>query len=236
MTDTVNRSLVDPTEVPEWLRTLVERAAVLTPSHLGWPRNQPPAEARPAAVLILFGDGVDDEGPDVLLLRRAEGLNAHPGQVAFPGGGVDPEDDGPVDAAVREAVEETGVVRSGLRPVAMLPELHVPNSGFRVTPVIGHWREPCPVTAVDPGETAAVARVPIRWLTDPANRIRVSIGRHTTPAFLVPGMLVWGFTGGLLSGVLDLAGWSRGWNHDDVRELDAAFRAAEEADDVGFTG
>ncbi len=236
MTHTVNGALVDPTEVPEWLRTLVERASELTPSSLGWPRNNPPAHARRAAVLILLGDSAYDAGPDVLLLRRAEGLDAHPGQVAFPGGGLDPIDGGPVDAAIREAVEETGVVPSGIRPVATLPELHVPNSGFRVTPVIAHWREPSPVLAVDPGETAAVARVPVRWLTDPQNRITVSIGRHTTPAFLVPGMLVWGFTGGLLSGVLDLGGWSRGWNQHDVRELDAAFRAAEEADDVGFAG
>ena len=60
--------------------------------------------------------------------------------------------------------------------------------------------------------------------------------RRATPAFLVPGMLVWGFTAGLLSGLLDLAGWSRRWDRDDVRGLDEAWRAAEEADDVGFGG
>ncbi|WP_263250507.1 NUDIX hydrolase [Saccharopolyspora rosea] len=225
--------LVDPADVPEWLRPLVERTADLDPGHFGWPRANPPASARPAAVLVLFGEG--ESGPDVLLLRRADGLNSHPGQVAFPGGSVDSTDRGPVDAAVREAVEEVGLRPDGVRPVATLPELHVPHSGFRVSPVLAHWVRPSPVAPVDPGETAAVARVPIAWLTDPANRLRVELaGRHPSPAFLVPGMLVWGFTGGLLSGLLDLAGWARRWNRADVRELDEAWRAAEEADDIGF--
>lgn len=235
MTEPPSGPLVDPDEAPEWLRPLIRRTADLDPAHMGWPRARPPASARPAAVLILFGE--DPWGPDVLLLRRADGLNSHPGQVAFPGGGLEDDDRGPVDAALREAVEEVGVRPEGIRPVATLPELHVPHSGFRVTPVLAHWKEPSPVTAVDLGETAAVARVPISWLTDPANRIRVELtGRHASPAFLVPGMLVWGFTGGLLSGVLDLGGWSRGWNRGDVRELDEAWQAVEEADDPGFGG
>ncbi|QUG99688.1 CoA pyrophosphatase [Saccharopolyspora erythraea] len=225
--------LVDPDDVPEWLRALVKRTADLDGGRLGWPRTDPPADARPAAVLVLFGEGVS--GPDVLLLRRADSLNSHPGQVAFPGGALDPGDDGPVGAALREAAEEVGVLSGGVRPVAVLPELHVAHSGFRVTPVLAHWRTPSPVAPVDPAETAAVARVPVSWLTDSANRIRVRYAeRQLGPAFLVPGMLVWGFTGGLLAGVLDLAGWARGWNRDDVRELGAAWRAAEEADDVGF--
>lgn len=225
--------LVDPAEVPDWLRPLVAGSVGLRGRDFGWPREHPPSSARPAAVLVLLGE--DEHGPDVLLLRRADGLNSHPGQVAFPGGAVDPGDDGPVGAALREAEEEVGVRPAGIRPVATLPELHVPHSGFRVTPVVGHWLEPTPVAAVDPGETAAVARVPVCWLTDPDNRIRVgSPGRHATPAFLVPGMLVWGFTAALLSGVLDLAGWARGWDRDDVRGLEEAWLAAEEADDVGF--
>lgn len=229
--------MVQPDEVPEWMRTLVHRVADLDAQGLGWPsRLAPPEDARPAAVLILFGEGAD--GPDVLLLRRADNLNSHPGQVAFPGGAVDQQDGGPVETAIREAEEEVGVVREGIQPVVTLPELHVPHSGYRVTPVIAHWREPSPVAAVDPAETATVARVPLSWLTDPTNRIGVWLGsgRHTAPAFVVPGMLVWGFTGALLSGLLDLGGWSRGWNRDDVRELDEAWHAAEEADDVGFSG
>ncbi len=232
MTPHVHGPLVDHGDVPEWLRPLVRRTGDIDVEHFGWPRTLPPRNARSAAVLILFGE---DPEPDVLLLRRADSLNSHPGQVAFPGGALDGDDAGPVDAALREAVEEVGVLPSGIHPIATLPELHVAHSGFRVTPVLAHWREPSPVAPVDAGETAAVARVPISRLIDPANRIRVCFGPgRVTPAFLVPGMLVWGFTGGLLSGVLDLAGWSRGWNRHDVRELDEAWRAVEEADDVGF--
>ncbi|RCW40230.1 NUDIX domain-containing protein [Halopolyspora algeriensis] len=231
--------LVDVAALPEWLRPLVERTADIDIEHFGRAHTSPPDGARKAAVLILFGQGSSGDGgaaePDVLLLRRADELSSHPGQVAFPGGAVDAQDRDAVDAALREAVEEVGVLPSGIHPVATLPELYVPHSGFRVIPVLAYWREPSPVAPVDPAETAAVARVPISWLADPANRIHVSLNNgHKTPAFLVPGMLVWGFTGGLLSGVLDLAGWSRNWNRRDIRGLDEAWRAAEEADDVGF--
>lgn len=224
--------LGDPGELPGWLHPLVAKTADLDASVFGWPRSHPPEHARPAAVLLLFGAG--PEGPDVVLLRRADGLSSHPGQVAFPGGGLDPGDRGPVEAALREATEEVGLRRDGVRPAALLPELHVPHSGFRVTPVVAYWAEPSPVSAVDPAETAAVARVSISRLTEPANRLRVRIpGRPAGPAFLVPGMLVWGFTAGLLSGVLDLAGWSGPWDDGALRDLAAAWRDAEAAGQAG---
>jgi 8-oxo-dGTP pyrophosphatase MutT (NUDIX family) len=217
--------LVDPADTPGWLSGLVAATGGLEASALA--RVQPPGgrPTRPAAVLMLFGDG--DDGPDVLLLRRADTLNSHPGQVAFPGGAADPTDSGPVATALREAEEEAGVLTDGVRPVALLPELYVPVSGFMVTPVLAHWERPSPVRVVDPAETAAVARVPIACLADPANRFRV---RHpsgfTGPAFAAPGMLVWGFTAGLLAGLLRLAGWERPWNAADVRDLDESPRAA----------
>lgn len=234
MSESHGGPLVDPADVPGWLRPLVERTAHLDAHLFGARQADPPAWARPAAVLILFGHG--DAGPDVLLLRRADGLNAHPGQVAFPGGAVDAADDGPLAAALRESVEEVGVHPNGIRPVAILPELHVPHSGFRVTPIVAHWHAPSPVAPVDPAETAAVARVPISWLADPAHRFQVGFGgRGATPAFVVPGMLVWGFTGVLLSRVLDLAGWTREWDRADVRGLDEAWLAATETEPVaGF--
>ena len=81
--------------------------------------------------------------------------------------------------------------------------------------------------AVDPAETAAVARVPLDHLANPANRFRV---RHpsgfTGPAFSAPGMLVWGFTAALLNVVLAIGGWEVPWDMTDVRELDVAWRAS----------
>jgi 8-oxo-dGTP pyrophosphatase MutT (NUDIX family) len=183
------------------------------------PMLRPPANgARAAAVLILFGEGPG--GPDLLLLQRASTLRKHAGQPAFPGGGVDPDDDGPVGAALREAEEETGLDPSGVSVLTTMTERYVPHSGYRVTPVVGWWHTPSAVAAADPREVASVARVPIAELTDPANRLCVRApSGHVGPAFRVRDMLVWGFTGGLLHQVLEAGGWARPWDDSRVEDL-----------------
>jgi 8-oxo-dGTP pyrophosphatase MutT (NUDIX family) len=187
--------------------------------------------SRAAAVLMLFGGpaqadptargGLPHEA-EVLLTQRAATMRSHSGQVAFPGGAADPEDDGPVSTALREAQEETDLDPAGVRPVALLPPIYVPVSGFEVTPVLAYWQRPSPVRVVDPAEAARVARVPVRDLIDPDNRFTI---RHRTlgyesPAFLADGMLVWGFTAGLLAGLIAAAGWEIPWNTRDVRDLE----------------
>jgi 8-oxo-dGTP pyrophosphatase MutT (NUDIX family) len=216
--------LVDPSTVPDWLRPVVEATRHLDPAMFH--RVSPPqAGARDAAVLILFGEH-ETHGPDVLLQLRADRGGAHSGQVAFPGGSSEPEDDGPVATALREAVEETGLDPAGVRPLAVLPQLGIPVSGFHVTPVLAHWEQPSRVWAVDPAESAAVARVPIAELTDPVNRFTC---RHPSgflgPAFALPGMLVWGFTAALLTLLLRLGGWEQHWDSGVIRDLDAAWRS-----------
>lgn len=218
----MNGPLVEPEDAPEWLRPLIKVSGEVDSAT--FTRFAPPrdADSRNAAVLVLFGDA--SAGPDVLLLRRADTLGAHAGQVAFPGGGHEPGDNGPVDTALREAEEETGVEPDGVRPVAVLPELYVPVSRFAVTPVLAHWQRSSPVWPVDPAETAAVARISLADLADPANRFHVrkpGVG-WKGPAFEVDGMFVWGFTAGLLSVLLSLGGWERPWDHADVRDLDVA--------------
>jgi len=214
--------LVDAEAVPAWLQPLVKISGEVDAATFSRFSVPPDASYRSASVLMLFGEG--PQGPDVLLQRRADTLGSHAGQVSFPGGGAEPEDDGPVGTALREAEEETGVEPDGVLPLAIFPELFVPVSAFAVTPVLAYWRTPSPVHAVDPGETAAVARVPVAELTDPANRFQVTRKGYDWkgPAFDVGGLFVWGFTGGLLAMTLSLGGWERDWDHGDVRDLDVA--------------
>jgi 8-oxo-dGTP pyrophosphatase MutT (NUDIX family) len=206
--------------VPDWLRPLAE--GLRDPEAIGFLRPPLPEDPalRQAAVLILFGEGPD--GPDVLLLQRSDELRSHAGQPAFPGGGVDPGDDGVVAAALREAQEETGVDPSGVEVIAVLPELWVPPSGHAVTPVVAWWRTPSEVGPGDPLETAAVARVPIAALVDPANRLSVQHSSgYIGPAFRVADMLVWGFTAGVLDRLLTVAGWDLDWDRDRIEALPA---------------
>ncbi len=186
---------------------------------------------RDAAVLVLFS-GPDAAHPpgsvpddaDLLLTVRASTLRHHAGQAAFPGGAADPSDTGPVHTALREAWEETGIDPGRLRPLATLDRMYIPPSGFHVVPVLAYSPDPGPVAVVDESETAVVARVPLRAFINPANRLMVyrSGGppRFAGPAFLLNEMLVWGFTGHVISAMLDVAGWARPWNTDEVRELD----------------
>jgi 8-oxo-dGTP pyrophosphatase MutT (NUDIX family) len=205
-----------PADLPDWLRPLAVAASGVRAEQLS--RFLPPEEGgRQSAVLMLLGEG--PAGPDVLLIERAHDMRSHAGQPAFPGGGVDPEDDGPVAAALREAREETGLDPGGVEVLGALPALFLPPSGYVVTPVLAWWRAPSPVTVVDPREVASVHRVPVSKLTDPQNRMRV---RHPSgyvgAAFSVSGLLVWGFTAGLLDRLLRLAGWERPW--DATRVVD----------------
>lgn len=230
---------------PQWLRKVVDAASGerglidTTGTNPVLERTAPDgAIVRAASVLVLFG-GSEDADPtaqggvpadaDVLLTQRAATLRQHSGQVAFPGGATDPEDDSPVATALREAVEETGLDPGGVEPLATLPGIYVPPSRFDVVPVLAYWRNPSKVGVVDTAEAARVVRVPIRSLIDPDNRFQV---RHPAgyqgPAFAVDGMLVWGFTGGILAGLLAVSGWELDWDTDDIRDLETSLATVGE--------
>lgn len=193
------------TQPPSWLVELAAAAPTLRAQDLTQIRTPEATTGRRAAVLILFGDG--PAGVDVLLIDRAGDLRSHAGQVAFPGGGSEPADDGPAATALREAAEETGVDPATVDVLAVLPELYLPPSDYHVTPVLAWWREPHPVQVRDPVEVAGVARVPLSTLTSDGARLRV---RHpsgvTGAAFRADTRVIWGFTGGLLDRLLHRAG------------------------------
>jgi 8-oxo-dGTP pyrophosphatase MutT (NUDIX family) len=191
------------------------------------------AEEREAAVLVLFSGpesgpadaGVPDEA-DLLLTVRASSLRHHAGQAAFPGGASDPTDDGPVATALREAQEETGIDVNRLHPLVVMERTFIAPSQFEVVPVLAYSPDPGPVAVVNEAETAIVSRVPVRAFINPDNRLMVYRGdlgrRWAGPAFLLNQMLVWGFTGQVISAVLDVAGWAKPWGTSDLRELDDA--------------
>jgi 8-oxo-dGTP pyrophosphatase MutT (NUDIX family) len=195
---------------------------------------EPGERVRRAAVLMLFGalDTVPAASGkplapadlDVLLLQRAQTLDDHPGQVAFPGGGIDPGESG-VEAALREAHEETGLEPSGVEVLGVMPELALPRGNFLVTPVLGWWAAQSPVRVVDYGESAQVFRVPVRDLLDPDNRVMATVSRagqsFQSPAFTVNGVVVWGFTGMILNQLFEQLGWAVPWDRTRLYGIDA---------------
>jgi len=232
-----------PSASPPWLAPLVDNVHRVPHAY----RRRIPPEVltalagrpdqrragRDAAVLVLFSGphaghapGQLPEDADLLLTVRANTLRHHAGQAAFPGGAADPGDTGPVHTALREAREETGIEPARLLPLATLERMFIPPSGFHVVPVLAYSPDPGPVTVIDESETAVVARVPLRALINPQNRLMVyrtgGPSRFAGPAFLLNEMLVWGFTGHVISAMLDVAGWAQPWDTDDVRELDEA--------------
>lgn len=216
--------LLSTAGLPSWLDPVVHAAETVEPLQLS--RFLPPESGagRQSAVLVLFGEG--EKGPELLLMERAGSLRSHAGQPSFPGGALDPEDgdpqgEGPLRAALREAEEETGLDPRGVQLFAELPRLFIPVSDFVVTPVLGWWRTPTPVGVVDPNETARVFTVPVSDLTDPANRATAVHPRgHHGPAFLVESALVWGFTAGVIDRILHFAGWERPWDRSRRVPLD----------------
>jgi 8-oxo-dGTP pyrophosphatase MutT (NUDIX family) len=158
---------------------------------------------RPAAVLVALME--DPTGPQVILTRRSAALRHHLGQIAFPGGKVDPGDDGAEGAALREAQEEIGLDPSNVEILGRLPA-HETVTGFTVTPVLARIREPF-VWRPEAGECDEVFAVPLAHVADPANYLvegriwRGSLRRY----YVVPWgpYYIWGATARILRRLAD---------------------------------
>jgi len=167
-----------------------------------WVEPEERASLRPAAVLV----GVIEHahGPHVLLTRRADHLGTHSGQVAFPGGKMDPGET-PAEAAIREAEEEVGLDPAHVEVAGYL-DAYETGTGFRILPVVAFVRPGFTLT-ISPDEVAEAFEVPLSFLMDPANHERhhaVWRGkRREYYAMPYNGHYIWGATAGMLKNMYD---------------------------------
>jgi 8-oxo-dGTP pyrophosphatase MutT (NUDIX family) len=129
----------------------------------------PEIAGHPAAVLIAI---TDRAAPGIILTQRTETLRRHPGQVAFPGGRIDPGDDGPIGAALREAEEEIALPASAVEVVGTA-DLYRTVTGYEVTPIVGVVPPDLTLVPAE-AEVAAVFEVPLAFLLDTANHIEAT--------------------------------------------------------------
>lgn len=159
---------------------------------------------KPAAVLVPVQERRD--GDYLVLTKRADHLRTHKGQIAFPGGRVDPRDADVTETALRECHEEIGIGPECVRVLGRLDEFTA-GYGLVVTPVVGVIPARCEFR-IDPAETTAVASVSIQSLMAQANFRRdahFSSGGHPSYHFYVNGWDVWGVTARIIVQFLELA-------------------------------
>jgi len=178
---------------------LPEMSVGLRGDHSLQPGGQPPRTVlTPAAVLVPIVD--QPGGLTILLTQRTAHLSDHAGQIAFPGGRIEPTDAHPVAAALREAEEEVGLPESHVEIVGRL-DTYITGTGFEIIPVVGLVRAPYPARP-DPYEVAEIFEVPLDFVIDPLNLQRGTREWKgaTRTFFALPygHRYIWGATAGML--------------------------------------
>lgn len=152
----------------------------------------------PAAVLIAV---TDRPQPGVILTQRPDYLRSHPGQIAFPGGKIDPEDASPIAAALREADEELGLASHHVRVVGTA-DIYRSGSGFAITPVLAVI-PPDLRYSPNPGEVADWFEVPFDFVLDPDNHVQHSTmwkgARRNYIEIMWGQRRIWGVTAGIIA-------------------------------------
>ena len=154
--------------------------------------------AKPAAVLVPVVKRA--QGLNVLLTQRSDELPTHAGQIAFPGGKIDAGDTSPLDAALRETFEETGIERRFVEPVGYLDTFET-GTGFCIVPVVGVVSDGFKLVP-EPGEVTDIFEVPLVFLMDPKNHVHKNVmwkGKMRS-FYEMPykGRYIWGVTAAML--------------------------------------
>jgi len=164
----------------------------------------------PAAVLIAI---TERERPGMLLLHRPSTMRAHPGQIAFPGGRIDPGES-PVEAALREANEELGISAADVRVVGS-SDVYRTGSGYEITPVIGVIPPDVDIHP-NPAEVAQWFEVPVDFVLDPANQLTRTLDYGNRKHSFVEitwhdhrgqDHVIWGVTGAILHNLANRLNW-----------------------------
>jgi 8-oxo-dGTP pyrophosphatase MutT (NUDIX family) len=152
-----------------------------------------------AVLLLLYPDGSDLRLP---LTVRSDRLPNHRGEVSLPGGAIDPGEDGPASAALRECYEELGVDPGDVTVWGLLSPLYISPSNFRITPVVG-FSDHAPALRPNDAEVSAVITVTLRELLDPALVVEeqwtLRGAAVRVPFFAIGNHKVWGATAVVLS-------------------------------------
>ncbi len=163
------------------------------------------AQRRPAAVLLGLRDSVD---PRLVFTVRTDHLQSHAGQVAFPGGGMDPGDASALATALRESEEEIGLDRALVTPLGYLDNFET-ISGYRITPVVARIAAHAQLHAA-PAEVAEVFEVPLAFFLEPANLRRYVMDyrghRREMVEFVHGRHRIWGATAAILQNLLTRMG------------------------------
>jgi 8-oxo-dGTP pyrophosphatase MutT (NUDIX family) len=165
-------------------------------------RFDPPEGVVPrmgAVLILLYPDGDDLRLP---LTVRSDRLPSHRGEVSLPGGAIDPGEDGPVSAALRESDEELGIDPASVAVWGTLTPIYIPPSNFRITPVVGFSRQ-APALRPNDEEVSAVITTTLRELLDPTTVIveqwTLRGSEVRVPFYAIAGHKVWGATAMVLS-------------------------------------
>jgi 8-oxo-dGTP pyrophosphatase MutT (NUDIX family) len=162
-------------------------------------RPDVPHERPPVAAAVLIGIIERPAGLSILYTERSPELRSHSGQIAFPGGKIDPTDVDAADAALREAGEEIALDRRDARVLGYMPT-YFTGSNYLITPVVALVR-PSGAFVPNPAEVKSVFEVPLEWLTDARNygtyRIRRGQIEHTTWQIMHGELTIWGITANL---------------------------------------